>query len=173
MKNINQPKKGDYSPFFSSYLKLVSGNNFEKQLLKQTDLLLSLFYGKGLEWADKAYEVGKWTPKEVLGHVIDTERIMTFRALCFARGENAALPGFDQDSYVLNARFGQVPIEFLLEDFQAQRKALLTMIRILPEDSLDLPGNANGNSITPRALFWIILGHLTHHLTILKERYTL
>lgn len=173
MKIINQPNKGDYSAFFSTYLKLVSGNNYEEQILNQTDSILSVFHEKSLEWAEKSYEEGKWTPKEVLGHLIDTERIMTFRALCFARGEKSSLPGFDQDPYVLNARFGQVPTELLLEDFQAQRKALLTMIRILPEDSLDLPGRANGNSITPRALFWIIPGHFNHHLTILKERYIL
>jgi len=106
-----------------------------------------------------------------LGHIIDTERIMTFRALCFARGEKASLPGFDQDPYVLNARFGEVPTDYLLEDFVAQRKALLTMVKILPESSLDNVGHANANPITPRALFWIIPGHLTHHLRVLKERY--
>ncbi|MEB2786773.1 DinB family protein [Algoriphagus persicinus] len=171
MKALYQPKKGDYSPFFSTYLQLVSGSNYEEQLLKQVDPLVSLYREKEPEWAEKAYAEGKWTPKEVLGHVIDTERIMTFRALCFARGEKSALPGFDQDPYVLNARFGQVPIEYLLEDFKTQRQALLTMIRILPEESLDLVGIANGNPITPRALFWIIPGHFTHHLNILKERY--
>ncbi|WP_339702041.1 DinB family protein [Algoriphagus aquimarinus] len=171
MKSLVQPRKGDYSAFFSTYLNLVSGNNYEEQLQNQVNELLILFKEKGTDWAEKAYAEGKWTPKEVLGHVIDTERIMTFRALCFARGEKSSLPGFDQDPYVLNARFGQVPIEYLLEDFQAQRKALLTMIRILPEDSLDLVGRANGNSITPRALFWIIPGHFTHHFNIFKERY--
>ncbi|WP_192350047.1 DinB family protein [Algoriphagus sp. Y33] len=171
MKTLDQPKEGDYSAFFSTYIKLVSGNNYEKQVLNQVDELLRLFQEKGADWSEKAYAEGKWTPKEVLGHVIDTERIMTFRALCFARGERSALPGFDQDPYVLNARFGQVPIEHLLEDFQAQRKALLTMIRILPEGSLDFVGQASGNPITPRALFWIIPGHFIHHLNILKDRY--
>ncbi|REG92638.1 DinB family protein [Algoriphagus antarcticus] len=172
MKTLSQPKKGDYSAFFSTYLKLVSGNDYEEQILKQVDLLVTLFHEKGSEWAEKAYEEGKWTPKEVLGHVTDTERIMTFRALCFARGDKSSLPSFEQDPYVLNARFGQVPIHLLLDDFVAQRFSLLSMTRILPADSFDFVGQADGNPITPRALFWIIPGHFTHHLNILKERYT-
>lgn len=171
MKTLDQPKKGDYSAYFSTYLKLVSGNNYEELILNQVDPLVSLFREKGSEWAEKAYSEGKWSPKELLGHVIDTERIMTFRALCFARGEKSALPGFDQDPYVLNAKFGKVPIEYLLHDFVSQRMALLSMLRLLPDDSLDLVGIANGNPITPRALFWIIPGHFIHHMNILKERY--
>lgn len=171
MKTLDHPKKGEYSAFFSTYLKLVSGNNYEEQILKQGETMVSLFHERGSAWAETAYEEGKWTPKEVLGHVIDTERIMTFRALCFARGERSSLPGFDQDPYVLNARFGLVPIHYLLDDLIAQRIALLSLIRILPEESLDLVGTASGNPITPRALFWIIPGHFTHHLNILKERY--
>ena len=131
MKTLEQPKKGDYSPFFSTYLKLVSGNNYEELVLKQSDSLLKLFTNKESEWAEKPYAEGKWTPKEVLGHMIDTERIMTFRALCFARGEKSSLPGFDQDPYVLNARFGHVPIDYLLDDFVSQRMALLSLLRIL------------------------------------------
>ncbi|PZX53936.1 DinB family protein [Algoriphagus ratkowskyi] len=171
MKILDQPKEGDYSTFFSTYLNLVSGNKYEEQILKQADSLLGLFHKKGLEWASTAYEEGKWTPKEVLGHVIDTERIMTFRALCFARGEKSALPGFDQDPYVLNARFGEMQLHYLLDDLMAQRIALLSMIRTLPEDTLDLVGTASGNPITPRALFWIIPGHFAHHMKILEERY--
>ncbi|WPR76947.1 DinB family protein [Algoriphagus sp. NG3] len=171
MNTLEQPKKGTYPAFYSTYIKLVSGNDYESQLIDQVDSLLNLFQEKEDGWVEKPYAEGKWTPKEVLGHVIDTERIMTFRALCFARGEKSSLPGFDQDPYVLNARFGNVPIEHLLADFQAQRKALLSMIRILPEDSLDLVGTANGAPITPRALFWIIPGHFEHHMNIFKERY--
>jgi hypothetical protein len=171
MKTLEKPKEGEYSAFFSTYIKLVSGNNYEEQVNGQVDQLINLFQSKGVDWAEKAYAEGKWTPKEVLGQIVDTERIMTFRALCFARGEKSYLPGFDQDPYVLNARFGQVPIHLLLDDFVAQRMALLSLIRILPDDSLDFVGQASGSPITPRALFWIIPGHFIHHINILKERY--
>jgi hypothetical protein len=171
MKRLDQPREGDYPHYFSTYLNLVSGNDYEELIYRQIESLTGLFEQKGVEWSEMTYEEGKWTPKEVLGHIIDTERIMTFRALCFARGEKSSLPGFDQDPYVLNGRFDQAPLHFLFDDFIAQRIALLSMIRILPEDSLDLVGTASGNAVTPRALFWIIPGHFDHHLNILKERY--
>ncbi|SIN77307.1 DinB family protein [Algoriphagus halophilus] len=171
MKTINQPNKGDYSDFFSTYLNLVAGENFEVLILDQIKLIHELFLSKDRKWAETAYDEGKWTPKEVLGHIIDTERIMTFRALCFARGEQSELPGFDQDPYVFNAKFGSVSLVDLLEDFKVQRMAMLSMLKTLPEDSLDTMGKASGNPITPRALFWIIPGHFMHHFTILQTNY--
>lgn len=171
MNTFSLPKQGEYSGYFDTYISKVPDENYTDLILQQVKDLKELFQSKGQEWSEKPYAEGKWTPKEVLGHIIDTERIMTFRALCFARGEKNSLPGFDQDPYVLNARFGQVPTELLLEDFEAQRKALLSLIRTLNESVIDNVGTANGNPITPRALFWIIPGHFTHHYRIFKERY--
>lgn len=171
MKTLKQPKKGDYSNFFSTYLNKVSGEAYEKYILDQIDLLKELFNSKSDTWAETAYAEGKWTPKEVLGHILDTERIMAFRALCIARGEKSSLPGFDQDPYVLNARFGHVPVELLLKDFEIQRLSLISMLNILPPESLDMEGFANGNPITPRALLWIIPGHFEHHFNIFTEKY--
>ena len=168
---MQSPKEGEYSNYFNRYLSLTSTQPYQNQILSQIEVCQALFEEKGEEWANKAYAAGKWTPKEVLGHVIDTERIMTFRALCFARGEQAALPGFDQDPYVLNAKFDQVAIQDLLEDFKMQRLALISLIKTLPVDSLSNLGLASGNLISPRALFWIIPGHFEHHFSILKERY--
>ncbi|RIW15749.1 DinB family protein [Algoriphagus lacus] len=171
MNTFSLPKKGEYPGYYDTYLSKIPDENFSVLALQQIEELKNLFQSKEPGWDSRPYAAGKWTPKEVLGHMIDTERIMTFRALCFARGESKALPGFDQDPYVLNARFGQVPVENLLADFEAQRKALLTLITTLSESVLDNVGNANGNPITPRALFWIIPGHFIHHFSILKERY--
>jgi hypothetical protein len=171
MNTFQLPKRDDYPGFYETYISRLDGGNYSELIRIQIKELKDLFSSKPEGWDSAPYDEGKWSPKEVLGHVIDTERIMTFRALCFARGEKKALPGFDQDPYVLNARFGQVPVSYLLEDFEAQRKALLTLIKTLPEDVLDLVGKANGNPITPRALFWIIPGHFIHHMDIIKERY--
>lgn len=171
MNTFLPPNKGEYAAYFEKYLSLSANQNFSNLIIDQIEDLKSLINTKSNGWDSLPYQEGKWTPKEVIGHVIDTERIMTFRGLCFARGEKSALPGFDQDPYVLNARFGHVSIEALLDDFEAQRKALGTLIRTLPESSLDNIGTASGNRITPRALFWIIPGHFIHHLNILKERY--
>ncbi len=171
MNNIPKPKTGEYAEYYSRYLSLNSSDSYSDQIHSQIEKCIDLFKSKDREWADKPYAPGKWTPKEVLGHIIDTDRIMTFRALCFARGEQSALPGFDQDPYVSNAHFDQVAIEDLLEDFKNQRRALLSMIKTLPPESLSNIGQASGNPVSPRALFWIITGHFEHHFTILKERY--
>ncbi len=171
MNTFNLPQKEDYPAYYSIYVDKVSGESFSELILKQIDELNQLLESKPKEWVDFVYEEGKWSPKEVLGHITDTDRIMTFRALCFARGEEAALPGFDQNVYVIKGKFGTVSIELLVADFIAQRKALLTLIQTLSEDILDNVGNGNGKPITPRALFWIIAGHFAHHMEILKTRY--
>ena len=171
MNTFSLPKKGDYHVYFDTYISKVPDENYTDLILRQVNELRQLFSSKAINWSSLPYAEGKWTPKEVLGHMIDTERIMTFRALCFARGEKNPRSGFDQDPYVLNAGFEQVSVELLLEDFEAQRKALLTLIRTLNESVLDNIGIANGNPITPRALLWIIPGHFTHHFRILKEKY--
>lgn len=171
MKTLIQPNKGDYSNFFATYLKLMHGENYEELILQQIEQINELFQTKGKEWAEKAYEVGKWTPKELLGHMIDTERIMTFRALCFARGEKSSLPGFDQDPYVEHAKYDQVALEDLLEDFKNERMALLSMMKTFPKESFDYVGIASGNPITPRALLWIIPGHFLHHYQVLISKY--
>ncbi|HAH35654.1 MAG TPA: damage-inducible protein DinB [Algoriphagus sp.] len=171
MNTFLLPNKGEYPAYYSTYIDLVPETPFCELVESQIEDLKSLFASKRENWSDHPYQSGKWSPKEVLGHVIDTERIMTFRALCFARGEKSALPGFDQDPYVLNARFGSVQADLLIKDFEAQRRALMTLVQTLREDVLDFRGEANGNTITPRALFWIIPGHFIHHLNILKERY--
>ena len=171
MNKFALPKKGDYPAFYETYISKISNENYSDQIKNQIAELKSLFSSKEAGWDAKPYEDGKWSPKEVLGHMIDTERIMTFRALCFARGEEKALPGFDQDPYVIAGKFNQVSSDLLLQDFEAQRNALLTFINTLDESVLDFVGNANGKPITPRALLWIISGHFIHHFKILNERY--
>lgn len=171
MNNIPKPKEGEYPKYFDTYLALNSSASYQDHINSQIKSCESLFEAKGAAWANRPYAEGKWTPKEVLGHLTDTERILTFRALCFARGEKSAFPGFDQDLYVLNAKFDQVATEDLIQDFKMQRMALLTLINILPEDSMTNIGQASGNPLSARALFWFIPGHFEYHLTILKERY--
>jgi hypothetical protein len=118
-----------------------------------------------------AYAPGKWTAKEVLSHIIDTDRVMTFRAMCFARGEKATLPGFDQDLYVANAAANKVPLVNLLEDFEMSRYAMVSMMKTLPEEAFARFGKANGHHVSVRSLFHIMAGHTLHHLSILRERY--
>ncbi|MHA7128562.1 DinB family protein [Algoriphagus namhaensis] len=165
------PAPGDYNPYFETYLSLAKGKEYVPLINEQVKQIQNLFEKKGEAWAQKAYEAGKWSPKEVLGHITDTERVMAYRALCVARGEQTSLPGFDQDLYVQHARFNDLEAKDLLSDFKIHRIAWLSLLRTIPEDCMSQKGMANGHVITPSALFWIIPGHFEHHFQILKERY--
>jgi len=171
MNSFTLPQTGTYPSFYHTYISKLSEENYLELILSQVAEMKDLFQSKEGDWDSTPYAPGKWTPKEVLGHITDTDRIMTFRALCFSRGDQNSLPGFDQDPYVLNAQYNHVPTELLLADFEAERTALMTLVRSLNENVLDNIGTANGNLISPRSLFWIIPGHFIHHLNILKERY--
>ncbi|AFL85207.1 hypothetical protein Belba_2662 [Belliella baltica DSM 15883] len=165
------PKEGEYAPYYGKYIEKIIGQDISKLLLNQIEEVRRYFESKGEESSGTAYGPGKWTAKEVLNHIIDTDRVMTFRAMCFARGEKASFPGFDQDIYVANSDANQVPLMNLLEDFEMSRYALVSMMKTLPQESFTRFGNASGHEVSVRALFHIMAGHTLHHLTILKERY--
>ena len=171
MKTFPLPNRGEYPSYYETYLGKIPEVSYSELIEAQGFEIRNLFASKPSGWESIAYAEGKWTPKEVLGHMIDTERIMTFRALCFARGEKQSLPGFDENAYVLAADFSKIALEDLLDDFEAQRKALLTLVNTLSEEILDIQGKANEKPITPRALLWIIAGHFIHHVQVLKNRY--
>ena len=109
--------------------------------------------------------------KEVLGHLLDAERIFAYRLLCIARGEQASLPGFDEDAYVAHAGFGARPLESLLEEYDLLRGSTLALLRGLDEASLGRMGLSNNSPISVRALAWTLAGHEQHHMGILRERY--
>jgi hypothetical protein len=121
--------------------------------------------------AEETYEEGKWSIKEVLQHLIDSERIFSYRALCFSRGELAPLPGFDENDYVRNSHFNALSIDYLLEDFKTVRSSLLLLGHSFAEEDWKRIGSANGKAISPRAIVNIVAGHFIHHMNILKERY--
>lgn len=171
MKTFSLPSKGEYPPYYESYISKLAEANFSDLLLLQLEQLKTLFSSKPAGWENTPYAPGKWSPKEVLGHCIDTERIMTFRALCIARGEKKLLPGFDQDPYVVQGQFNAVSLDDLLADFEMQRQAILSMIQTFPEASFQEIGSANGNPMSTRALLWIIPGHFMHHFEVLQQAY--
>jgi hypothetical protein len=171
MKTFSLPSKGEYPPYYESYISKLAEANFSDLLLKQIEQLKTLLSSKPAGWENTPYAPGKWSPKEVLGHCIDTERIMTFRALCIARGEKKLLPGFDQDPYVVQGQFNAVALDDLLADFELQRQAILSMVRTFPEASFEEIGSANGNPMSTRALLWIIPGHFMHHFEVLQQAY--
>ena len=171
MKTFSLPSKGEYPPYYETYISKLGDQNFSTLIQFQLQELKVFFSSKPQGWANEPYAPGKWSPKEVLGHCIDTERIMTFRALCIARGEKKLLPGFDQDPYVVQGQFNAVALDDLLADFELQRQAILSMVRTFPEASFEEIGSANGNPMSTRALLWIIPGHFMHHFEVLQQAY--
>lgn len=168
MNDPMRPKEGEYAPFYAGYISLVIGQDLFKLMLSQIDDIQHHFEKIGEEKSKLAYAPGKWSQKEVLGHITDTDRVMTFRALCFARGEKALMPGFDQDLYVETANFNAVPLVELLDDFEKSRHALVSLMKTISIDAMLSIGNANGFEVSVRALFNIIPGHTEHHLNIFK-----
>jgi hypothetical protein len=171
MNTFSLPSKGEYPPYYETYISKLGDQNFSTLIQSQIQELKAFLTSKPEGWANEPYAPGKWTPKEVLGHLLDTERIMTFRALCIARGEKKLLPGFDQDPYVVQGQFNALALDDLLADFEMQRQAILSMIRTFPEASFQEIGSANGNPMSTRALLWIIPGHFMHHFEVLQQHY--
>ena len=123
------------------------------------------------EKEDFAYAPGKWTPKEVIGHIIDTERIMAFRALCFARKDKTPLPGFDENYYVANANFKNRTMYDLAHEFAVVRESNIALFKCFNQEALDATGTANGREVSVRAILFMIAGHAVHHVNIIKTRY--
>ncbi len=166
---MNPPQIQEYPAWYKRYIDLVEGDVLE--ILETQAEEFADFVQSISDKADYAYAPGKWTIKEMFGHIIDTERIMVFRLTSFARAEKAALPGFDEDQYVINAHFKDRSLASLCEEFVLLRKSNLFLIKSLNEEELDRSGNANGNQITVKALVYILAGHVMHHRNVIVERY--
>jgi len=171
MNDSLKPTIGEYDPYFDRYLSLLPEQDLRELLLGQMEEVDGFFLEKGEDWLLKPYQEGKWTPKQLLGHVSDTERVMTYRALCIGRGDLQPLPGFDENQYVDQAHFNNVSIEYLLEDFKQVRSSLMLLGHGFSQQDWERKGNANGKDISPRAIVHIVAGHFIHHMNILQERY--
>ncbi len=164
-----KPHSTEYPSFFSRYVDLVSETD-PISVLQQKNaglLLRSLSEQQGRY----RYAEGKWSIKEVLGHVVDAERIFAYRALSIARGEKQSLPGFDENAYVENARFESRTFESVLAEYAAVREATILLFQSFDETILSQTGVSNNNPASVRALVYITAGHEQHHVNILNERY--
>lgn len=170
---LQRPEQQEYAPYYGTYIQLVPEGNLIELLADQLDAALALLSGLSEEEAAYRYAPGKWSIKEVIGHITDTERIMAYRLLRIARGDKTELPGFDQDIYISGASFDQCSLAFLLEDFTVVRCATLTLLKGLSEEAWGRQGIASNSPFTARALACVISGHELHHLKVLKERYGL
>jgi hypothetical protein len=165
------PSSDEYAPYYDTYVRLLPGDDILDILESQLHETLLLLRGLSEEQAAFSYADGKWSVKEVIGHIIDTERVFAYRGLCFARGDSTPLPGFEQDDYVLGAEFNTRSVESLAGEFEHMRHSNIYMFSTWSEAVQLRRGTANGNSITARAIPFILAGHERHHLNILRDRY--
>ncbi len=167
---ISRPQPGEYNPYYDRYISLVKSDDIVAVLEAQAPETIALLKSAGAK-ADFRYEPGKWSVKEVLGHVNDTERIMTYRAVRIARGDKTPIEGFEQDDYIRGGNFSERTLVDLIDEFAAIRQATLTFFRHLDPNAAARIGTANKDAISARALPFIIAGHELHHRRILEEKY--
>lgn len=166
-----RPQEGEHNPYFGRYIQQVPDGDVLDVLRAQAADFPALLAGVDEAGAAHRYGPDKWSIKQVVGHLSDTERVMTYRLLCIARGDTASLPGFDENAFAENAGSDARPFADLLAEWSAVRAATLALVTSLPDDAWGRVGTANGNPATPRALAWVTAGHLAHHVAILRERY--
>ena len=162
------PDPSEYAPFYARYVALVPEAPLAETLAAQPDALARLAEG-----ADPAaaYAPGKWTVAQALQHVTDTERVFALRALWFARGAEAPLPGFDQDGWAVAAEPG--PLEALVAEFRAVRAATLALLEGLTPEALSRSGVASGVPMSARAALFVCAGHAEHHMAVFRDAYGL
>jgi uncharacterized damage-inducible protein DinB len=168
---IARPTPDEYAPYYATYIDKVPDGNLVEMLRRQHEEFSTLVRGLSAAQADHRYAPGKWTIREVVGHVADAERIFQYRMLRFARNDPTPLASFDENVFVANARFAQVPLADLVDELTTVRAASLSLLQNLSPDELARSGTASGRPFTVRALAWIIAGHQRHHMQVLKERY--
>jgi len=168
---LQRPLENEYPEYYVPYVNLVSNGDLLSILKENLDTTIALFEGISEEEGHFRYAPGKWSIKEVLVHMTDTERIMAYRLLRIGRGDQTPLAGFDENDYINGAQFDKLPIKNIIEDFAAVRKATITLIQNIPEEAWIKKGLANDKEITTRAIAYIIPGHAIHHCNIINERY--
>jgi len=168
---IARPEAGEYAPYYDRYISMVESTDILRTLEAQRRQTLLLLSGRDDTDGNFRYAPDKWSAKDVLGHVCDTERIFAYRALRISRGDRTPIEGFEQDDYVRNGPFGQRPLADLIDDYIAVRRSTLTLLRSIDEAAWLRCGIANKNEVSVRALAYIIAGHELHHRRILEEKY--
>jgi hypothetical protein len=168
---LERPAATEYVPYFGRYVEQVPAGDVMQILGDQIRETVALLAPLDAERANHRYAPDKWSIKEVVGHISDAERIFVYRALCFARGETANLPAFDENEYMRRAKFSARTLPDLVAELESVRAATLTFFASLDDEEMMRRGISNGREFTVRSLAYIIAGHEAHHARILMERY--
>ena len=166
-----RPAADEYAPYFGKYVVLVPESEAVPALEHQLEDILALLRGLSEAQGALRYAPGKWNVKQVIGHLIDCERVFAYRAMRFARADRTALPGFDENAYVDAAGFDRLPLRTLVDELELMRRSTLAMFRALDAEAWLRRGPANDHEISVRALAFNIAGHGWHHAAILRDRY--
>jgi uncharacterized damage-inducible protein DinB len=168
---MKHPEKSEYPEYHEQYIRLIPGENVVRALESQMLELQALVSDLPSDKEDYAYAPGKWTIKEVIGHLIDCERIFGYRILRAARGDQQSLPGFDEKTYVPAGKFNKRTFYDLAHEFSVLREANIILFKSLDEEALSRTGAADGNDMSVRAQIFSVAGHSAHHVRTIKSRY--
>jgi uncharacterized damage-inducible protein DinB len=168
---MRKPELSEHPPYYTYYINLVKSDHGVKALESQIIEMQQFIGSVPVEMEEFRYAEGKWTIKEVLGHICDTERILGYRALCIARGEQIALPGYDENSYVANGQFDKRSLYDLAHEFSIVRESNIALFKNFDETILNKMGTANNNKMSVRAILFMIAGHEKHHINVIKDLY--
>ena len=167
---ISRPEKSEYASYYYMYVTLVEGDIISA-LKQQIDKTIGVLSDINEEKGQYKYADGKWSIKELVGHLLDTERIMAYRALRIARGDKTPTAGFEQDDYIENSNFDLCSLSVLTKEFELIRQSNILMFSNLTESAWHRTGTASDNTFSTRALAYIIAGHELHHINVLQEKY--
>jgi hypothetical protein len=170
---LPRPAADEAAPFYGKYLAAVPDGRVGARLDAQARELESLCASLSDTGALFRYADGKWTIKEVIGHLLDAERVFAYRLLRIGRGDATELPGYDENSYAPAGRFNERSLGDLLSEFRLQRASTGALVNGMPAEAWARIGSANGHPVSARALAYVIVGHTAHHFAILRERYSL
>ena len=157
--------------YHQHYIDLVKTDNILQELIEQGEEFVNYLSRFSEQQGNYAYAKGKWTIKEIAGHLADAERVFAYRALRFVRNDKTALPGFEQDDYVAAANFNKRTLADVIEELRLIRASNLALFKTFSDEELERTGTASNNSYTVKALLYVIAGHEKHHFNVLKEKY--
>lgn len=168
---MNRPETTEFAPYYNNYISQIEGDNVMPVLNSQVAEIRSMFADVPEEKGTFAYAEGKWTIKELLSHLIDGERMFAYRVLRISRGDKTPIEGFEQDGYIENSNANNRSFAELFDEFDLQRRSNLLLLNNISDEGSKRMGTASDNPISVRALTYIMAGHVTHHINILRERY--
>ncbi|MDQ7817879.1 MAG: DinB family protein [Melioribacteraceae bacterium] len=168
---MNRPDKTEYAEYYHKYVEAVPDGDISDVLEDQLIAAVNLFSNISEDKSKQRYAPGKWSIREVLGHIMDAERVFAYRALRFSRGDQKPLQGFDENEYINNSNYDKTNLSLLIEEFLNLRRSTISVFRSMKNEMWLKKGNASGYDVTVRGLAYIIAGHAEHHFEVIKERY--